>query len=471
MNFNSIKTKLVLLYLVIFISVFFILNMFIYFQFHNTMINEIDRLNYSKAEEIKDIIQNMSISELNEVIASNIEAGEELGMYYSKQFLQIYDIKNKKIIIKSKNLKDYAFPVVMIKKHNELYKTIHFNEEGENESDNDIDRIRYVTLLSDNGKYIIQIGNALNIIEKSEMEILYLMLIVLPIAIALSIVAGIFLTNTSFKPVRNIIDTLHKIEAENLSMRLKRVDTGDEIEDLTKTINRMLNRLESSFNEIKSFSSLASHELRTPLTIIRGSAEVTLRKERDTGEYKEVLINILEEVARLQKIINNLLILSRVESSQLKPNIKLINFSNLVEEIQEQAKILAEEKKIVIKLNKDADAIFINANELRLREMLLNLIENSIKYTDKNGKIVLEFKTDDENLKIEISDNGMGISKKDLPYIWEPFYKGENAIDNSTGLGLSIVKKIVEYHNGTINVESTLGTGTKFTILLPINRL
>lgn len=462
MNFKSIKFKLIFYYFFIFSIVFLLFSFFIYNQFHKLIINEIDKSNYTKLREIEEILEKSTIEKLEDIKSGHLEE-EELDMLYSKHFLQIYT-KNKKLLLKSKNLGNESLPLPQIIPKKGVEQTIEMEDEK-------LDNIRVLTIYSENKKYIIQIGSSLNLIGYSIKKVFYLILFFFPLVTFVSLLVGIFLTNTAFQPVKTIIKTANKIQSENLSSRLREPKTGDEIEELSKTINTMLGRLDDSFKEIKEFSARASHELRTPLTIVRGVAEVALRKERNKDEYKEVLKNILEEVKNLQKIIDSLLTLSRLDASHFNKNSQIINLTNLLDLIYKQSLILAESKKISVLFNKPDRIIEIRGDEVKLKEMFLNLISNAIKYTQENGQIQIKTFIEKNDVTISIKDSGIGISEKDLPHIFEPFYKGERADKKSLGIGLSIVKKIVEYHQGTIHINSTLNKGSLIFLKFPLKSI
>ncbi len=209
-----------------------------------------------------------------------------------------------------------------------------------------------------------------------------------------------------------------------------------------------------------------SCELRTPLTVMRGQTEVALRKERSLQEYRQVLESNLEEMERMSRIVDNLLTLSRADAGQIQMEFKPVQLKRLIEDAYEECKALADARRIDVFLDK-AEEVTVLGDELRLRQMLLNLIDNAVKYTPEGGKIWLSLEAEGEYARISVRDTGIGIPEEDLPRIFDRFYRVDKARSREmggSGLGLSIVRWIVKAHNGRIKVTSKLGEGSCFTV-------
>jgi signal transduction histidine kinase len=233
----------------------------------------------------------------------------------------------------------------------------------------------------------------------------------------------------------------------------------------------MIERLEESFRQIKKFAADASHELRTPLTILQGELEIALHSKKTPEEYEEILVSALEEVSRLSNVVESILELSKAETGQISISLKMENLSKIVEEVAEDISIIAEQKQISIEKQIEPN-LFIPIDAPRIHQALLNLLDNATKYTPEGGKIRLSLELDTEYAKLIVEDNGIGIPKEDLNNIFDRMYravKSEKAGVKGYGIGLSIVKWIVEAHNGTIQVESEVNKFTRFTIKLPTN--
>jgi two-component system, OmpR family, sensor kinase len=212
-----------------------------------------------------------------------------------------------------------------------------------------------------------------------------------------------------------------------------------------------------------------SHELKTPLTILKGETEVALRKDRDNGEYITLLQSNLEEIDRMARIIDDLLLLSKADIQDMKLNIENISLRDLVADVCMNMKIFANNKEIVLTVEELADVRLVG-DELKLRRMLLNIIENGIKYTLKGGVVNVSSYINDGYVCINVKDNGMGISGDDIKYVFDRFYRADRSRkrESGSGLGLSISKWIAEAHKGTIEVTSQLSKGSQFLIKLPI---
>ena len=250
-------------------------------------------------------------------------------------------------------------------------------------------------------------------------------------------------------------------------------------QDWSETFNEMITRLDQSFRQIKQFSSDASHELKTPLTILRGEVEVTLRKERTSSEYQQILRSNLEEIDRMTQIVEDLLLLSRADNGEIQLNRKEMNLSEIFEEIVPQAHILAQSKNLHIQTFLPEEEVTILGDRLRIRELFLNLIENAIKYTEEGGAITIHLSKNSATssgkdggnrlerrknglAEITVTDTGIGIAKEDQERIFDRFFRVDKARSREqggSGLGLSICKWIVEAHQGKISVESELGKG------------
>jgi signal transduction histidine kinase len=236
------------------------------------------------------------------------------------------------------------------------------------------------------------------------------------------------------------------------------------------TIPETIERIKESFEQIQEFSVNASHELRTPLTIIRGEVELALRSLKQPEEYQQVLSSILEEVYRLSNIIDDLLLIAKTQMGQITLDHQPLNLQSLIEEIADEADMFTAQAGIRFSKGAIAPAMVLG-DMLRIRRVFLNLIDNAVKYNKPKGSISLSLTTHDGNAYVSIKDTGIGIPPESLNQIFERFYKVPTrltVVKDSTGLGLYIVKWIVESHDGEVLVESALGIGSEFTVRLPL---
>lgn len=298
-------------------------------------------------------------------------------------------------------------------------------------------------------------------------------LILIPIVLAISVAGGWLFAYSSLRPVDNIIRTVQKITAHNLDQKIPGHYVNDEIGRLVSTFNGMIVRLRQSFDQVRQFSLDSSHELRTPLTILRGEIELALRKPKDNEEYRRVLASILEEVIRLSAIIENLFMLSKADSGQDEIHFKdEIHLDELMAEIYEDSEMLALKKNISVKYSPGVK-LSISGDRVRLRQLMLNLVDNAIKYTHENGHVYLSLDKDGNFARITVRDTGIGIPAEDHARIFDRFYRVDKARSRElggSGLGLSIAKWVAEIHKGRIEVESETGTGSIFSVYLPLNR-
>jgi two-component system, OmpR family, sensor kinase len=291
--------------------------------------------------------------------------------------------------------------------------------------------------------------------------------VLLPLAILITGIIGVFLAKITLNPVDRIIKTVQKITAESLKLRIQMPGTRDEIERLAATFNDMLDRLEKAFSSQKHFIQDASHELKTPLTILQGELEVTLKRIRSAAEYEEVLRSSLEEIRRISSIVENLLLLARVEDRETGLDIREFNLQRALRGAVEGMEILAREKSLVLTLRAD-ETLMMPGDEQKLQQVFLNLLDNAIKYTPPHGAVSVSAAAADNAVRITVQDSGIGIPPADLPHIFDRFYRVDKARSSrGFGLGLSIAKSIVEAHHGTISAESSLNQGSTFTVTVP----
>jgi signal transduction histidine kinase len=244
----------------------------------------------------------------------------------------------------------------------------------------------------------------------------------------------------------------------------------DEIGRLAGTFNDMIGRLDASFRQIRQFTSDASHELRTPLTVMKGETELVLRRPRPLEDYQSVLESNLEEIDRMTHIVDELLFLSRADMGEVKMESLPVTLESLVEDIHRQATLLGQDRNIEVVLGTVMPAVVLG-DELRLRELLLNLVENAVKYSHPGGKVEIALVTDGHQASLSVTDYGIGIAPEDHVRIFDRFFRTDGArahTKKGTGLGLAICTWIAESHQGRINVKSQVGQGSTFTVILPL---
>jgi len=268
-----------------------------------------------------------------------------------------------------------------------------------------------------------------------------------------------------------VVQTAKKITAEDLSLRIEVNNQKNEIGQLITTFNEMISRLERSVLQIKQFSSDASHDLKTPLTVIRGEVDIALRKNRPPAEYIKTLTSVREEAKKLERIIDNLLFLSRIDSRDYQRSFEKVHLDEILLEVFEKTTPLANKKQLAYVLEK-MERISMPGDHILLSRLLMNLVDNAIKYTPHGGRIRISLKNTGEKSRLTIQDTGIGIPENALPFIFNRFYRVDQSRsqrNEGAGLGLSIVKKIADIHQVEVDIHSQLNKGTTVLVSFPLS--
>jgi heavy metal sensor kinase len=281
---------------------------------------------------------------------------------------------------------------------------------------------------------------------------------------------GWFLAVHALKPFDEVARTAEQITSEKLNTQIENARGEQEVQRLVQSFNSMVARLSQSFNQMRKFNANVAHELRTPLAILQGENEVALRSGTIPEDVRAVLISNLEELGRLSRIVNDLLTLSEIDAGAQVLVRQPVNLKSLIGDLADQMQLLAMERNIQIEAGDLAD-VFVEADDLWLRRAVLNLIDNAIKYSRDGGRIQISMSREGPRVRIHIRDEGIGISKQDQLFIFDRLFRADPARNRSSGgsgLGLSLVKWIVEAHNGRIGVTSEPDQGTDFEVDLPL---
>lgn len=318
--------------------------------------------------------------------------------------------------------------------------------------------------------YIVQVGTSMDWVGDTLHRFLILLMVAIPIALTVSLVGGWFLAGRALRPVDAITLAAQRITAGDLSQRLSMPRTPDEIGRLAATFNNMIGRLDASFRQIRQFTSDASHELRTPLTVMKGETDLVLRRPRPLEDYQSVLESNLEEIDRMSRIVDELLFLSRADMGQIKMEALPVALESLVEDIHRQALLLGQDRNIEVVLG-TVMPVVVQGDDLRLRELLLNLVENAMKYSYPGGKVEISLLKSGREARLWVTDHGIGIAPADHQRIFDRFFRTDVArahTKKGTGLGLAICAWIADLHKGRVEVKSDLGQGSTFTVVLPL---
>ncbi|HEV8715239.1 MAG TPA: ATP-binding protein [Candidatus Binatia bacterium] len=293
-----------------------------------------------------------------------------------------------------------------------------------------------------------------------------------PGMLGLSILSGRLMARRVLQPIETITREARTVEAQDLTRRLPVVNPQDEIGQLVGVLNSLLSRLEGTFAQMRHFTADAAHELRTPLAVLRCGMEVVATRARRVEEYQGALSASIEEVSRLSRIVDNLFALARADAGSQEFTWEVVNLRDLVQEVYEQAELMAEARGLSISLHTDG-AVSVRGDRLRLKQLLLNLMDNAVRYTPAGGRVHLAVDRKESWARVMVEDSGIGIPEEALPRIFDRFYRVDKArsLDNTGGgLGLSICQWIVQAHGGKITVQSRIGYGSTFIISLPVSQ-
>ncbi len=317
--------------------------------------------------------------------------------------------------------------------------------------------------------YIVQVASPLTALENVLGDLRHLLTVMLPLLILFTGLIGMILAKLSLRPVDRMIKAVQQITAQSLRQRIPEPDTRDEIQRLAVTFNDMLARLDRSFASQRHFLQDASHELKTPLTILEGEMSVALKRQRSPEEYEGVLRSCLEEIERLTRIVHNLLTLARLDDREIALQRQSVDLGALACSVLEDMQVLADQKAVSLAC-KAAEALSVVADEQFMRQVLINIISNAVKYTPEGGAVSVDVLPGKGSVAVIVRDTGIGIKAEDIPFIFDRFYRVEASRSSAGfGLGLSIAKSIVEAHGGTISLQSLPGQGSTFTITLPVH--
>lgn len=318
--------------------------------------------------------------------------------------------------------------------------------------------------------YWIRGAESVNYAKTLGGSVFFIIVIIIPLILLLTALGGYYITKKAFIPINNIAKTANEISAQNdIKQRIEIVDDAkqDELYTLSVTLNHMLDKIENLIAQEKQFTSDASHELRTPISVILAQGEYLLDIAENDKE-KELAQNIVDKANQVSKLVSRLLLLARIDQNRQKFNKEKVDLSALVDIAVDSMKDLATQKDILLFANVD-DNVIVDADESLLISAITNLISNGIKYGKESGHVSVSASRIGDRVEIIVADNGVGISAEHIDKIWTRFYRVDDVRNDeygSSGLGLAMVKSIIELHGGEITVKSNLGSGTEFRIVL-----
>ncbi len=322
---------------------------------------------------------------------------------------------------------------------------------------------------SDGTLYRVEVGTSAAPAEDTLAQVLIMLAVGLPVAVAVAVAGGFILVRRALEPVERMAVKAEEITQHNLSERLPVAESGDELERLSISLNHMISRLEDALRGSKQFVADASHELRTPLTVMRGELESLAQNERLAPDTREALGSVLEEVARLAEIVESLFALSRLDAGEAG-GWQRVDLAELATTTAEQMSLLATDKEISVACD-SAPGVSVQGDRARLKQVIVNLLDNAIKYTPRGGHVSLSVRREGACAVLDVTDDGVGIPPEALPHVFKRFFRVDSSRSREpggAGLGLSIVRSICAAHGAEVEVLSNPGKGSTFRVRQPL---
>lgn len=443
---KSIKFKLLLHYIIVQIFLFIIFGSILIYMLKASVIDKIETNLKVVTLDIKD-----DIIEHNRDIY-NFSLDEEIDEFQIKP-LHIKIVKDEEII------QTQNFPKSIIIDNSIVEDKIYFKHTE------DI-MVSTIKFSYENTNYLLQIATNIKHLPEIFPNLKYIFLFIAPIVLLFAIIFGNFIISRSFKSIENLLMEIKNISAKSLSSRVSTNNRKDEIDEISIEVNKLLDRVEKSYTQISQFTSDVSHELKTPLTILRGELELSLKEQRINKEYHKTLKSSLEEILNIQSTIENLLFLAKMENSELELDEVIYLDELLLDTIKDLNPLFAKKNcKLNLSIN---DAISIKGKDNLFKIVFKNIIENAVFYSNENSNINISLNLQNKIAYLEVEDFGLGMDNKTIKNIYEKFYRGDTSRSKhtgGTGLGMSIVKKIIDLHGVNINIKSVENQGTKITLI------
>lgn len=316
--------------------------------------------------------------------------------------------------------------------------------------------------------YQFTLWRSLDSTEAALGDLRLVLILMVPAFLVVSVVGGWLLSRRALRPIDEVTEAARRISLQDLSSSLPVPRHGDELQRLCEAWNEMLRRLDDSARQLRQFTADASHELRTPVALIRTTAELTLRKERTPEQYQEALRGIQKDAEKLTELVRNLMDLARADAGQSRFSLDRLDLRELVYEIRSQAESITSQNNLNLAVHLPQNELPVIGDRAALRRLLLVLLENAIKFTPAPGKVSMRAEDIAGEVVLEVEDTGVGIPPEHLPRIFDRFYQAdESRAGAGMGLGLSIAQWIVQGHNGRIEVQSRVGSGSVFRVFFP----
>jgi len=466
MNTRSIRFRLVVWYAGLLMAVFILLGILMYGGLKLYLEESLSKAQVRRAQQIADTLL-ANIGNTGEAHVIN-EINAWFAPETNDRFIRITR-GDASVLYLSQSPRDASFDASEVPSFRGLAGATSWRKEtGPDNKKLLVAAIPYQT--PDGKHFLVEVGASLEPIQAVLNRLVFLLVLTLAAMVAVATSGGYFLVRRALAPVGKIAGSAEQITLHNLKDRLPIAQTGDELERLSVSLNNMIARLEDALQHNRRFIADASHELRTPLTIMRGELESIVDETRSVPDVQRTAASVLEEVERLARIVEGLFAVSRLDAGEAQKEWVQFDLAALATSTAEQMCLLAEDKGITISSNAPRP-VAIEGDRARLKQVVVNLLDNAIKYTPDGGRIRLSVVASDGKAVLEVEDNGIGIPVGARPHIFERFFRVDKARSREmggAGLGLSIVKSICTAHGGQIDFQSTEGTGSRFKVELPL---
>ncbi len=452
---NSLLFRLTIIYATAFTIVSTIGFLAFYYRIYAVAMEGLDEELIDEARQFSDLMEASGLPALKARISGEIEM-----MDPSEEFYRLFNTKGEVLI--SSDMSTWG-AVAKLESLHELQNKGLTRSIGNLEIEAGGTRARMITALLGPGT-VLQVGESLEEIDEYLGIFLNLFSILVICVIAVSAFIGWLLARRATKDMNEVTLTAQKISDGDYAQRVRLRGRLSEIEKLGATFNRMLDRIGSLLRSMKEINDNIAHDLRSPLARIRGIAEMGLLKETSIEAYKEMAASTIEECDALIDMINTMLDITEAEAGVNGTTLEPADLVKIIREACELFRPLAGEKKVLLSTNLP-ESLIVMSDRDKLERIIANLLENAIKYTPENKMVTISAVRNDDGIKVAFKDMGIGISENDLPYIFDRFYRCDQSRSNDgVGLGLSLVKAYIESLNGTIDVESSPGQGSCFTL-------
>ena len=456
----SIGVRLTLWYLAVFALGQFVFGLGMWLILRNSLYDMVDDDLETQVEDLKTFLQSQkkdaTLAKLQE------ETGESYSIEHSGDYLAVYAQTGDAIYLSSFL---QSHPYVLLAQ-DQIKRPISRSRR----IDGRPFRFLFEKLNVNDHLYAVEVGiPADDAVETLQLFRSYLLMFA-PVLLFGAAGFGYWMSRRALAPVDALVRTAREVGGTNLSSRVQKLNTGDELQRLSDTLNEMLDRIETAFLRVTQFTADASHELRTPVSLIRTEAELALRRSRGEAEYKESLRHILLEAERTTALIEQLLSLARADSGRETVKLQPVNLAHMLNALVEGWQQVATIRSMQLSAKIDDAAVFVMGDEPLLRRLADILLDNAIKYTPSPGSVRLSLEQNADKAVMTVQDSGVGIAEEEQSKIFERFYRVDRArtrAQGGTGLGLAIAQWIVAQHHGAIAVVSRPGEGATFRVELP----